>query len=326
MGNFMNEVFLSHEVLIYLFSESVLYFLLCAALLYSLQLLTRWNFERFDEEQFLLEKRAYLVMSVIFFSFMLKLITIPYFAYTLDSLSLLIPGAMCAAGVVAANEFGYPLFYIKILILFLTGSWILLNRLDLQETTYPYFKAKNWLFILIFMLLSAEFALNFIYFGAIETSAPVSCCSAIYTAQSGGNTLPLGLNITKLLMLFYLLYALTLVSNISRYDGLHMLSNMMFLATSYYAIVYFFGTYVYELPTHQCPFCMLQHEYYYTGYLIWSSLFLGTFFGLNSSIFQLLLHKELKSVYNLSLVFNTIFVFTCTLYVALFYFNNGVFL
>ena len=107
---------------------------------------------------------------------------------------------------------------------------------------------------------------------------------------------------------------------------LHVISNILFLMVSYYAVVYFFGTYVYELPTHQCPFCMLQSEYHYVGYLIWVSLLLGTFFGINSSILKLLLNKEIKSVYNISLVFNALFVFTCSLYVTLFYFNNGVFL
>ncbi len=322
----MSDIFLSNEVLIYLFSESILYILLCVALLYCLQLIRHWDFERFDEQQFLLEKRAYLVMSVILFVFMIKIIITPYFTYTLDNLALLIPGAMCAAGVVAANEFGYPLLYLKIAILFFTGSWIIINKLDLKATSYPYFKTKSWLFILIFILISSEFYLNFAYFSAIETTVPVSCCSAIYTAQSGGNTLPLGLDIVKLLILFYLLYGLTVLSNLNRYDALHTISNLLFLMVSYYAIVYFFGTYVYELPSHQCPFCMLQIEYYYVGYLIWGSLLLGTFFGLNSSILKLTLNKKLKRVYNLSLVFNTLFVFTCSFYVALYYFHNGVFL
>ncbi|MEA2110960.1 MAG: hypothetical protein U9P71_02815 [Campylobacterota bacterium] len=322
----MSDVFLSNEVLIYLFSETVLYILLCIAFIYTIDLIRHWDFRRFDEQQFLLEKRAYLVMSVTLFVFMVKIIITPYFTFTVDNLAVLIPGAMCAAGVVAANEFGYPLLYLKIAILFATGSWIIINKLDLKATTYPYFKIKSWLFVIVFTLISVEFFLNYSYFEAIETSAPVSCCSAIYTAQSGGNTLPLGLDITKLLTLFYLLFGLTIISNINRYDSLHVIANILFLMVSYYAVIYFFGTYVYEIPTHQCPFCMLQSEYHYMGYLIWISLLLGTFFGINSSALQLLLNKEMKSVYNISLIFNLLFVFTCSLYVALFYFNNGVFL
>jgi hypothetical protein len=322
----MSDIFLSSEVLIYLFSETVIYLLLCVAFFYTLGLLRHWDFSQFNQEQFLLEKRAYLVMSVILFVFMVKIIITPYFTLTLENLAQLIPGAMCAAGVVAANAFGYPLLYLKIAILFFTGSWIIINHLDLQETTYPYFKIKSWLFVLIFALISVEYLLDFSYFASIETNVPVSCCSAIYTAQSGGNTLPLGLDITKLLTLFYLLYGLSIISNISRYNLLHVVVNTLFLITSYYAVVYFFGTYVYELPTHQCPFCMMQSEYHYIGYAIWITLLLGTFFGINSSMLSLLLKKERKSVYNISLVFNTLFVFTCSFYVVIFYIRNGVFL
>jgi hypothetical protein len=322
----VSDIFLSNEVLIYLFSESIIYLLLCIAFFYTIGLLRYWDFERFNEQQFLLEKRAYLVMSVILFVFMVKIIITPYFTLTLENLALLIPGAMCAAGVVAANEFGYPLLYLKIAILFLTGSWIIINQHDLKETTYPYFKIKSWLFVLIFALISVEYALDFSYFSSIQTNVPVSCCSAIYTAQSGGNSLPLGLDITKLLILFYLLYGLSIISNINRYNALHIVVNILFLILSYYAVVYFFGTYVYELPTHKCPFCMMQSEYHYVGYLIWITLLLGTFFGINSSMLTLLLKKEIKSVYNISLVFNALFVFTCSFYVALFYIQNGVFL
>ena len=322
----MSDIFLNTHVLIYLFSEVVLYVLLCVAFIYTIPLLRDWNIEHFDARQFRLEKRAYLVMSIIFFVCMVKLFSAFYFTYTLDTLSPLIPGAMCAAGVIAANSFGYPLLYVKIAILFLSGSWIFINAADLKASAYPYFTLKSWLFVLLFLLISTELFLDMAYFSHIDTSLPVSCCSAIYTAQSGTNTLPLGLNITTLLWLFYLLYGLSLLSNINRYDTLHIVANLLFLVVSYYSVVYFFGTYVYELPSHECPFCMLQREYTYVGYLIWGSLLLGTFLGLNSSILKLLTRNELKSVYNLSLVFNTLFVGICTLYVALYYLKNGVFL
>ncbi len=322
----MGDLFLNSHLLIYLFSELVLYILLCIAFLYTVPLLRYWDIERFDARQFRLEKQAYLVMSVIFFVCMVKLFSTPYFLFTLESLSPLIPGAMCAAGVIAANDFGYPLLYLKIAILFLSGSWIFINSADLKASAYPYFTLKSWLFVLIFLLVSLELFLDIAYFSTIDTSLPVSCCSAIYTAQSGTNTLPLGLHITTMLWLFYLLYGLILLSNINRYDSLHIVANVLFLVVSYYAIVYFFGTYVYELPSHECPFCMFQREYSYVGYLIWGSLLLGTFLGLNSSILKLLTRNELKSVYNLSLVFNTLCVGICTLYVTVYYLKNGVFL
>jgi hypothetical protein len=87
-----------------------------------------------------------------------------------------------------------------------------------------------------------------------------------------------------LLIIFYLLYVLIVFINIQKQALLNLIVNFLFLYIGYYAVTYFFSTYVYELPTHQCPFCMLQKEYHFIGYFIWSTLFLGTFFGVASYI------------------------------------------
>ena len=92
------------------------------------------------------------------------------------------------------------------------------------------------------------------------------------------------------------------------------------------AIFFIFSTYVYELPTHQCPFCMLQKEYHFIGYFIWSTLFLGTFFGVASYILKVFINEDLNYTYKYSLIFNTIFVFICSFYVIRYYLINGVFL
>jgi hypothetical protein len=39
------------------------------------------------------------------------------------------------------------------------------------------------------------------------------------------------------------------------------------------SILSFISLYFYELPTHHCPFCILQREYGYVGYPLYISLF-----------------------------------------------------
>ena len=46
------------------------------------------------------------------------------------------------------------------------------------------------------------------------------------------------------------------------------------------ALVSFFSLYFYELPTHHCPFCILQSQYGYVGYLLYGCLLGGTVAGL----------------------------------------------
>jgi len=41
------------------------------------------------------------------------------------------------------------------------------------------------------------------------------------------------------------------------------------------AMVSFIALYFYELPTHHCPFCILQREYHYVGYLIYVTVLGG---------------------------------------------------
>jgi len=45
------------------------------------------------------------------------------------------------------------------------------------------------------------------------------------------------------------------------------------------ALIAFISLYFYELPTHHCPFCILQREYHYVGYLIYTTLLGGGIAG-----------------------------------------------
>ena len=322
----MNEILLSNEVIVYLLSETVLYILLFVAFISTVGLLKKWNFDVFTTEQFALENRSYLVMTIIFFVMLLKVVLLPYFVYTIDNLSDLIPGAMCGAGVIKANEYGNPLLSLKIIILFLSALWLSINSIDLKAKNYPYLKIKSWFFILIFFLLSAEFVLDVLYFTNIETTNPVSCCSVIFGQTGGANGLPFGLDISKLLILFYLLFALVLLTTLSQMAVLSIVASLLFGVIAYYSVVYFFGTYIYELPTHLCPFCMLQDHYYYVGYFLWGLLLLGLFLVIDTAIMQSFFKQSAKSLKRISLLLLSLFVLLCSSYVAVYYFKNGVFL
>ncbi|HEC45280.1 MAG: hypothetical protein B6D54_05395 [Epsilonproteobacteria bacterium 4484_65] len=322
----MNEILLSNEVIVYLLSETVLYLLLFIAFLSTVGLLKRWNFDAFTTEQFALENRSYLVMTIIFFVMLLKVVLLPYFVYTIDNLSDLIPGAMCGAGVVKANEYGNPLLSLKIIILFLSGLWLSMNSIDLKEKNYPYLKLKSWFFILIFLLLSSEYILDILYFTHIETTNPVSCCSVIFGQTGGANGLPFGLDIPKLLILFYLLFALVVLTTLSDLSAMSIIASLLFGVIAYYAVVYFFGTYIYELPTHQCPFCMLQDHYYYVGYLLWGLLLLGVFLTIDAAVMQGFFKQPAKSLKRISLLLLSLFVLLCSAYVGVYYLKNGVLL
>lgn len=45
------------------------------------------------------------------------------------------------------------------------------------------------------------------------------------------------------------------------------------------SVISFISIHYYELPTHHCPFCLLQKEYHYIGYPLYLSLFAGGIAG-----------------------------------------------
>jgi hypothetical protein len=322
----MNEALLSNQVIIFLLSESVLFILLFVAFIVSVKIMFKWDFESFTPFQFALERQSYLVTTITLFVFVMKFLLILYFIFTIDTLSLLVPGAMCGAGVITANEYGSYLLILKLTLLFLLTLWIYVHSYDMHTKNHQWFKEKSWLFSIIFILLLGELFLDLSYFYNIDTHMPVSCCSALFGQLEGANPLPFGLNLFTLVLLFYLLYVLVVTSLYSGQMVLYIVTNLLFIIIAYYAVVYFFGIYIYELPTHKCPFCMLQAEYYYIGYLIWGSLFLGSYIGLSDAITLIWLKQKKLRSKKLVTVLLSLFVLLSTAYVLFYYLRNGVLL
>jgi len=287
---------------------------------------TRWDFGAFTQRQFALERRAYLVMTILLFLVGMKIFLLPYFVFTVDDLAVLVPGAMCAAGVISANDYGLNLLFLKLVIVFGLILWLALNRYDLAQKDYPILRPKTWIFLGIFVLLGVELWWDVMYFTHIDIHQPTSCCSALFGQLEGANPLPFGLSRGMLLVLFYLLYALAVVVTLAGQPWLVLPVLGLFVAVAYYAVVYFFGTYIYALPTHKCPFCMFQPEYYYVGYLIWGSLFGGVFLGAVAAIERLWLKRSDRAWERWSLGLLSFFVLLSSGYVAVYYLMHGTLL
>lgn len=236
----MNNILLSNEVIIFLFVQIILFILLAIAFYFSISIIKNWDFTKTTNKQYKLEKTSYLVILIISFTLIVKIFLFPYFAYSLDNLSNIVPGAMCAAGIVGANEFGQINLFIKILILFFIGIWLIINSLDLKEKTYPYTKKKYLLYIFIFLLSIFELLLDFSFLNNISLKEPVMCCSVIFGVNNTETKIPFDLSISTLLIVFYLLYLLTVFLSIQKLSFLNFITNFMFLYIGYYSVTYFF--------------------------------------------------------------------------------------
>jgi hypothetical protein len=93
------------------------------------------------------------------------------------------------------------------------------------------------------------------------------------------------------------------------------------------SIISFISLYFYELPTHHCPFCLLQANYYFVGYPLYFFLFVATVTGMGAGIIQPFKKKESlkkvvpsiqKSLSLTSCIFMTFFI-TLSTYPIIFY-------
>lgn len=320
------SILLTPEVIILFIEDLLLLAFNTIALVIAYKIQRHFNLNSTSQRQYELEKQTYLASYIIKFSLYLKIISIIFFIYTLDKLSLIIPGAMCAVGVTSSSDFGFYLIILKVVNIYLYGMWLVIDKQDTKHEDYPFTKIKFKYFIWIYFFFIAELLLQYIYFFDINPQELVSCCGTVFNEESV--TLVGQLINTQnyiLLPIFYLLFILLVYSTIKKKTLLNGIGNIFFLIFSIITLISFFGTYIYELPTHHCPFCLLQKDYYFVGYILYTFLILGTFFGIANWILKIKLNISLN-YFRLSLLFNSLYLISVSLYPIHYYLTNGVWL
>ena len=317
---------LTPEVLTIFILNILFAFFALIAFILSVKIYLKWDLNSVKEEQYKLEKQSYLSATIIKFIFMIKVPLFLFFVFTLDKISNVLTGAMCGAGVVDATVYGTPLFILKIINLYIFAYWISLHNEDIKHENQPFVKQKFGLFILIFFLFISELVLEWVMFSSIDIDKMVSCCGTLYSSSSTSTISTIFALDTKLLLsLFYGNFLLIYLSYFIKNRYLFAFSNIFFVVISLVSLIIFFGTYIYELPSHHCPFCFLQQDYYFIGYLIYSLLFLGTFYGLLVGFIGLN-GNNIENSYKKSLIFNTLYVILLSSFVMMYYIKNGVWL
>ncbi len=313
------------EVLSILILNGIFLLLGILAFALSIRIFLNWNINSTSTLQYTLEKQSFLTATIIKYLFIIKLPLFLFFIFTLDKISNILIGAMCAAGVVDATEFGTYLFILKILNIYLFGFWLVLHYMDIKSEYLPYTKIKFGFFIIIFFIFVAEIIIEAMMFSAIDIEKMVSCCGTLYSSSATSIISKIFLvEHTIILSVFYGSFLSLFIFYFLKLKQLFTITNLFFIIISIISIIAFFGTYIYELPTHHCPFCFLQKDYYYVGYLIYTLLFIGTFNGLITAFIDDT--ARVKKSYNISLLFNTLFVLLVSAYPVFYYIKNGVWL
>ncbi|RJQ80842.1 MAG: hypothetical protein C4519_09405 [Desulfobacteraceae bacterium] len=252
---------------------------------FGLRIIRGWDLNSGSEHQMVLERKTYLISTTMAYLFGLVLFTTFLFVFTGDHLHRLFVGAMCAAGTFNVNAYGYPLLMIKVLNFSLCGLWLILNHLDGQAYDYPLIRTKYRFLIAIAVLLGLDSWLTLKYFGALRADVITSCCGTLFSQDTqaiSGDLAALPSYGTKVLL--FLGIAIHLRSGIhlwttgrgARVFGILSAGLLLFGIAAVIGVI---SVYYYELPTHHCPFCLLQSDYGFIGYPLYLSLFMGGIAG-----------------------------------------------
>ncbi len=253
---------------------------------FGVKIIRRWDMASGSEEQLTLERRTYLISTILSYLLVFQAGSLFLYIYTADGLHNLFVGAMCAAGTLNVNSYGYPTFLLKILNFILAGIWLIINHTDNQAYDYPLIKKKYTFLLILTPLIVTESILQLMYFIGLKGDMITSCCGSLFSSERRSVTsdiagMPAGRALAGFAASLVLTYSSGIVYWIKGKLGrlFSLASGTTFLAFCI-SLISFISLYFYELPTHHCPFCILQREYYYVGYLLYASLLAGVVSGI----------------------------------------------
>jgi hypothetical protein len=281
-------------VIALLLGSGITLILLAYASFLGVKIWRNWDIGSNSETQLSLERRTYLVSTLVKYGLLFEIVSVFLFIYTADDLHNLLVGAMCATGSLNANSFGFPALYAKIAVLFLAAGWIALDGLDSRAEDYPLTRKKYKLLLFMLPFVVAGYVLQVKYFAGINPDVITSCCGVLFSEGGtgvGSSLASLPLRGTE--VVFYSLFlAVFLAGFVAMKTGRRLFMALLavlsasFFFVSIAAIVSFISLYFYQNPVHHCPFDMLQGGYYYAGYPMYASLFTGSFFGTMAGVIQ----------------------------------------
>ncbi len=293
-----------HPSIIALFISSILIsFVVLYAAFYSLHILRKWDIMSGSELQLILERKTYLISTFLNYTLGFQLISLFLYLFVADHLHTFLVGAMCAAGSLYANGYGYPTLLFKLINFLFVGVWLILNYTDNRAHDYPLIKKKNILLLIMAPLILVEAFSQGCYFLQLKPNIITSCCGSLFSAGVRNISLDIfTLPINMMKATFFLSMALTGVSGLFFYfkgRGGYLFSSFsaLTIVVSILSIFSFISLYIYEMPTHNCPFCVLQKEYGYIGFPLYLTLLGGAITGIGAGLLS-----SFKSVRSLAAV------------------------
>lgn len=260
----------------------------------AVRVLRHWDPSSDSNLQIKLENEIWLASTLVEYGLGFQILTLVLFVLAADTFCQVIVGAMCATGALLANSFGMPALLVKIAGVFLYGFWIVLHKLDISSETYPLVKIKYIYLLLILPLLIADITLQTLYIANLSPDIITSCCAVVFgsSAETGRNLLQTFSQNTMLILYYGTIAALLGLGCLLLQRWVLPVAMLFsggwlwFLGLATVAIITLFSSYIYAMPYHHCPFCILKPEYHYIGFGLYFTLIPASFFGLSTVLVE----------------------------------------
>jgi hypothetical protein len=264
--------------------------LLAFAARWAAVIVWRWDLSSGSGLQLQLERRSVLLSAVVRLVMLFQLVALFLLVYTADALAPLFTGAMCAAGVFKASRFGYPVLLLKLAVFVLAGLWLAVDHLDVKAPDYPLIRPKQAALLVIAPMSALEAVLQLLYFADLRPEVITSCCGSQFGRGGGG----LGESLAALppvptmlasgAVLALAMVAAHAVATRGRGAALLGVASALSIPVTIAAVISVVSPYVYELPTHHCPFCLLEPSYHLFGVALYAAMLGGAIAGLAAAI------------------------------------------
>ncbi|MBU0484447.1 MAG: hypothetical protein KKB30_08035 [Proteobacteria bacterium] len=258
------------------------------AVLTAIRVLRYWNPASDSNRQIRLENEIWLTSTLVEYGLGFQIITLVIFILAADHYCQMIVGAMCATGALLANSYGMPALFVKIGGVFFYGFWIVLHKLDISSESYPLVRIKYIYLLLLIPLLLTDIILQTMYIAGLKPDIITSCCAVVFSVAEGDGRNMLG-SIPQSISLILFYFTMVVLTGLGFFllRKWHWLTAFLsgfvwlwFLGLAVVVTTSVISSYVYAMPFHHCPFCILKPEYYYIGFGIYGTLIPAVFFGL----------------------------------------------
>lgn len=294
-------------------------FLMIVAGRTAFRVLRFWDLGSDATTQIELEGEIWLSSTLVMYGACFQIISLVILIFTADYFAGFLAGAMCATGALLASDYGMPLLYIKLATSFGAGLWIVVHRLDISVEEYPLVKFKYVMLLPLVPLLLYDLYLQTNYILSLSPDIITSCCAVVFDKVQSVSTFS-GV-VQEPLLLFYgtgcgmLVWGMVCRRVMSR--PLVMLYGLGMIAFGVIAvdtIISTLSSYIYAMPYHNCPFCIIKAEYHFIGLFLYILLFGSVFFGVSGAFIQLFradasLEKTIMTAKGIYITWSTILLF-----------------